>query len=48
MSENLNGQNTVLNGAKQTMSAWIKVIESYEEVPHVYKSFFETRVTDNQ
>jgi hypothetical protein len=38
----------MLTGAKQTMSAWTKVIESYEDVPPIYKDFFKTRVTNNQ
>jgi hypothetical protein len=46
MSENLNLES--LTGAKQSMSAWTKVIESYEDVPTVYKGFFEKRLTDNQ
>lgn len=46
MSENLNLES--LTGAKQTMSAWTKVVESYEDVPSVYMGFFEKRFTDNQ
>lgn len=48
MSENLNSQSIMLTGAKQTMTSWSKVIESYEAVPSAYKSFFETQVTGNQ
>jgi len=46
MSENLKLES--LTGAKQTMSAWTKVIESYEDIPSVYKFFFEERLADNQ
>jgi hypothetical protein len=46
MSENLNLES--LTGAKQSMSAWTKVIESYEDVPSVYKGFFGKQLTDNQ
>jgi hypothetical protein len=48
MSRNSNDQGVVLTGAKQTMAAWSKVIESYETVPVIYKVFFETQFTDNQ
>lgn len=46
MSENLNLES--LTGAKQTKSAWTKVIESYEDIPSNYRGFFEKRLTDNQ
>lgn len=39
MSQNL--QSTVLTGAKQTMAAWSRVIESREDVPAVYKNCFD-------
>ena len=48
MSENLNSESAVLTGAKQTMASWSKVIESYEDVPNLYKSFFETQIADNR
>jgi hypothetical protein len=48
MSENLNTQSAVLTGAKQTMAAWSKVIDSYEAVPAIYRSFFETQFADKQ
>lgn len=39
MSEN-SDQGT-MTGARQTMSAWTKVIDSLKDVPPSYKSFFE-------
>jgi hypothetical protein len=48
MSEKLNSRNAVLTGAKQTMASWSKVIESYEDVPDLYKSFFETQIADKR
>ncbi len=46
MAENLNLES--LTGAKQSMSAWTKAVESYEDVPTIYKGFFGKRITDNQ
>lgn len=48
MSENLNSENAVLTGAKQTMASWSKVIESYEAVPDIYKGFFNSRLVNTQ
>ncbi|PKN91722.1 MAG: hypothetical protein CVU44_17560 [Chloroflexi bacterium HGW-Chloroflexi-6] len=39
MSQNLTHPEPVLTGARQTMLAWSKVIESYEEVPEIYRPF---------
>jgi hypothetical protein len=41
MSHNLQDQNTVMTGARQTMAAWSKLIESREEIPAVYTSHFD-------
>ncbi len=38
----------VQTGARQTMSAWAKVIESYDAVPQVYKGFFKTSLGSSQ
>lgn len=46
MSENLN-QGT-WTGARQTMSAWTKVIDSFEDIPSAYKGFFQERISVNQ
>ena len=48
MSENLNSQSSILTGAKQTMASWSRVIESYEDIPAVYRGFFETPSADNR
>lgn len=48
MLEKTNSQSPVLTGAKQTMAAWTKVIESYEAVPTIYKGFFEAQIADNR
>ncbi len=36
-------QSTVLTAAKQTMAAWSRVIETREDIPAVYKSYFDER-----
>ncbi len=48
MIGNLNSENDVLTGAKQTMISWTKVIESYEAVPAIYKTSFEPQSADAQ
>jgi hypothetical protein len=48
MSPNLKSQLSLLTGAAQTMSAWSKVIESYDAVPEVYKSFLKPYSDDSQ
>jgi hypothetical protein len=48
MSENLNSGNAALTGARQTMASWTKVIESYEDVPDIYRGLLETRFANNQ
>lgn len=48
MPKDLKSQTSVLTGARQTMQAWSRVIESYEEVPEVYKDFFKTQVGNGQ
>ncbi len=47
MSENFK-ESTALTGARQTMASWTKVIESYEEVPAIYRSFFESYIADGR
>jgi hypothetical protein len=42
MSEERNTPLASLTGAKQTMSAWTRVIETEAQVPPAYKSFFKT------
>lgn len=41
MSQNLQSPGGVLTGARQTMLSWTRVIESREEIPTPYKSYFE-------
>lgn len=41
MTQDLKTQNVLLTGARQTMMAWSKVIESREEIPAIYQSDFE-------
>lgn len=41
MSQHLQGHTDVLTGARQTMTAWSKVIESREDIPAIYKSYFD-------
>lgn len=48
MSPDSKEQTPVLTGARQTMAAWSKVIETYDAIPDVYKSFFKTQLADNQ
>jgi hypothetical protein len=48
MSVNLESQGSVLTGGRQTMASWSKVIESYETLPDIYKSFFEVQTADDQ
>jgi hypothetical protein len=48
MSEDLKNPFVSLTGARQTMSAWTKVIESYEAIPASYASFFEAQHQANQ
>ncbi len=38
MSSNLDSAFPLLTGAKQTMLSWVKIIESYEEIPEAYKN----------
>jgi hypothetical protein len=42
MSEDVNSQLSQLTGARQTMSSWSKVIESYDAVPDIYKDFLKS------
>lgn len=49
MSEDLKSEMATLTGARQTMSAWSKVIETYETIPDVYRGFFQAHVqTDRE
>ena len=41
MTQDLKTQNVLLTGARQTMMAWSKVIESREEIPAIYQSHVE-------
>ncbi len=41
MSKNLNRPEPVLTGARQTMMAWSKVIESYDEIPQIYRPLLD-------
>lgn len=38
MSSNVENPFAELTGAKQTMSSWARVIESYEDIPEIYKN----------
>jgi hypothetical protein len=48
MSQHLQGHTDVLTGARQTMTAWSKVIESREDIPTVYKTYFDKEFSDTQ
>ncbi len=48
MTQDLKTQNVLLTGARQTMTAWSKVIESRKEIPAVYQSHFEKHFGDGQ
>jgi hypothetical protein len=48
MSRDLKSEMSVLTGARQTMSSWSKVIETYDAVPEVYKSFLKQYCGENQ
>jgi len=48
MSKIFNRGNAVLTAAKQTMASWSKVIDSYEDVPDIYRGFFDTQIANNQ
>jgi len=39
MPQDLNNQMSVQTGARQTMASWSRIIESFEAVPEIYKSF---------
>ena len=41
MSENFNHPEPVLTGARQTMMSWSKVIESYDEIPPIYRPILD-------
>jgi len=45
MSVKLNSDDAVWTGARQTMASWTRVLASYEEVPDIYKGFFENGMT---
>ena len=40
MTQDLQSQNMLMTGARQTMTAWSKVLESREEIPAVYQELF--------
>jgi hypothetical protein len=48
MSPDLKGETSLLTGARQTMSAWSKVIESYDTIPAAYQGYFKTRFKGSQ
>jgi hypothetical protein len=48
MPQNSNKQEPLLTGAKQTMLSWSKVIESYDEIPDVYRPSLEPILTASQ
>jgi len=37
----LQSQNDILTGARQTMAAWSRVIESYDQIPAIYRGNFD-------
>jgi hypothetical protein len=41
MSQRLQSHSTVLTAARQTMAAWSKLLESPNDIPTVYKSYFD-------
>jgi len=42
MTEDIKTQLSTLTGARQTMASWSKIIESYEAVPNIYKSYLKS------
>ncbi|MFN8412141.1 MAG: hypothetical protein U0Z26_07120 [Anaerolineales bacterium] len=46
MTSDLNPELSKMTGARQTMSSWSKNIESFEDIPDIYKSFYKTAVGD--
>jgi hypothetical protein len=48
MSPDLKGEISLLTGARQTMSAWTKAIESYDAIPAAYQGYFKTRFAGSQ
>jgi hypothetical protein len=48
MSGEFNSAGAVLTGAKQTMAAWSKVLETREEVPDIYQGCLETWLAYNR
>ncbi|MFN8432855.1 MAG: hypothetical protein U0V18_02490 [Anaerolineales bacterium] len=40
MTQDLQSQNMLMTGARQTMTAWSKVLESREEIPAIYQELF--------
>ena len=41
MTQDVQSQNMLMTGARQTMAAWSKLLESREEIPALYQSQFE-------
>jgi len=48
MSQDSQSENTVITGARQTMAAWSKVIESREDIPSVYRNIFHRHFDSRQ
>lgn len=47
MTTDLNNSSTVLTGARQTMASWARVIESYAELPEIYREAFTASLGDS-
>jgi hypothetical protein len=48
MSNDVNQQEPVLTGGKQTMSSWSKIIESYDAIPVVYRSALDPQLANSK
>jgi len=48
MAKKLGNTPSVLTGARQTMASWAKVLESYAEVPEIYKDALQASLGDCQ
>lgn len=46
MTQDLQSQNMLMTGARQTMTAWSKVLESREEIPAIYQELFSKHFSE--
>ncbi len=47
MQKNMQGHDDLLTGEKQTREAWTRNIESYDEIPEIYRGAFNRLVPDH-